>query len=157
MDTLDSTNTSHDPLADAANKPGTYVIYSQEEAFLHMTRKRNEKEQLLYLITDDVLFNIWDGCCLSIDQQYREEYLPYLPHVFDLLCTTTDGLDIFDYLVFIEESEFGTFKGDALSRRRASRVVEILLEYRETIFNNKEQETVPPGHKTTNQSELYPA
>jgi len=114
-----------------------YRIYSVDEAFRHMTRRRTEKEQLLYAVTDDVLFNVWDALYLSLDQEYREEYVPFLPHVFDLLLSTRDGLEMYDYLVFIEETRFAAPKGDELVRRRASRTVDLLLEYRGAIFKNE--------------------
>ena len=149
MNTVVLKNKSPDALDEVAKKPVKYMIYSQEQAFRHMTQRRSDKEQLLYTIIDEVLFNVWDALCLSIDQEYREEYLPYLPHVFDLLCTTEDGLDLYEYLVFIEEAKFGSYKGDALTRRRALRVVDLLLEYRETIFNNDKETFHKPQRKDT--------
>jgi hypothetical protein len=140
-----------------AQQPVKPIIFSPEQAFIHMTRKRSDKEQLLYRITDDVLFNVWDAACLSIDQQYREEYLPYLPHVFDLLRTTRDGLDLYDYLVFLEETEFGSCPGDTIARRRASRVVDLLLEYRDAIFSHKQEKFKISGKPTPDGSDSCPA
>lgn len=157
MSTSDRQNTCHDPFSEGIKKPAKYMIYSQEQAFRHMTRRRSDKEQLLYTITDDILFNVWDAFCLSIDQQYREEYLPYLPHVFDLLSTTDDGLDLYDYLVFIEETLPGGFKGDALARRRSSRVVDLLLEYRATIFNEGQETNKNHEECASDPSEFNPA
>lgn len=157
MSTFDPQNILHCPLGEGIKKPAKYMIYSQEQAFRHMTQRRSDKEQLLYTITDDILFYVWDAFCLSIDQQHREEYLPYLPHVFDLLSSTDDGLDLYDYLVFIEETQPGGFKGDALARRRSSRVVEVLLEYRETIFNEGQENFKNHERCVTDQIELYPA
>lgn len=111
-----------------------HAIYSVEQAIRHITQLRPEAEQRLYVITDEVLFNRWDAFCLSFNQEYRDEYLPYLPHVFDLLKSTTDGQDIFDYLLFIEENVIGTLPGDTLSSRRAANTVDILLKHRETIL-----------------------
>jgi hypothetical protein len=122
----------------SVSKPVKYLIYSNEQAFRHMTSWRSDKEQLLYMITDEVLFNVWDALSLSIDQQYREVYLPYLPHVFDLLTETEDGHEICEYLTFIEETKMGAMKSDTLARRRAWRVVAILLEYRKAIFAQPE-------------------
>ncbi len=111
-----------------------HTIYSMEQAIRHITQLRPEAEQRLYVITDEVLFNRWDAFCLSFNQEYRDEYLPYLPHVFDLLKSTTDGQDIFDYLLFIEETVIGTLPGDTLSSRRAANTVDILLKHRDTIL-----------------------
>lgn len=111
-----------------------HTIYSVEQAIRHITQLRPEPEQRLYVITDEVLFNRWDAFCLSFNQEYRDEYLPYLPHVFDLLKSTTDGQDIFDYLLFIEETVIGTLPGDTLSSRRAANTVDILLKHRDTIL-----------------------
>jgi len=112
-----------------------HAIYSVAQACHHMTKLRSDAEQRLYVVTDEVLFYKWDALCLSIDQQYRDEYLPYLPHVFDLLMTTEDGQDIFDYLVFIEKKVIGTFPGDILPAGRASHTVDLLLKYRDTILD----------------------
>ena len=157
MSTLDQQNTVHGPSDEVVKKPVKYMIYSQEQAFRHMTQRRSDKEQLLYTITDDILFNVWDAFCLSIDQQHREEYLPYLPHVFDLLSSTDDGLDLYDYLVFIEETLPGGFKGDALARRRSSRVVDLLLEYRATIFNEGQENFKNQEECAIDSSVFYPA
>lgn len=151
------TNTSELPFEETDQKAAKYVIYSQEQAFGHMTQRRAEKEQLLYAITDDVLFYVWDACHLSIDQEFREEYLPFLPHVFDLLLSTKDGLELYDYLVFIEEIKFGAYKGDLLVRRRASRIVDLLLEYRSAIFNNETAVFENPHSDADGVLELYPA
>lgn len=132
MDSLDSGFDSFSP--ETASKPVKYLIYSDEQAFRHMTLWRSDKEQLLYMITDEVLFNVWDALSLSIDQEHREVYLPYLPHVFDLLTETEDGHEICDYLTFIEETRMDAVKGDTLARRRAWLVVNILMGYRTAIF-----------------------
>jgi hypothetical protein len=131
------------PSPEAAKKPVKYRIYSQEQAFRHMTLWRSEKEQLLYTITDEILFNVWDALCLSIDQEYREVYLPYLPHVFDLLKETEDGHELCDYLVFIEESQMGAVNGDPLVRRRAWRAVDVLMKYRANILAHPEDSDAP--------------
>ena len=101
-----------------------------------MTQWRSEKEQTLYMVTDELLFNVWDALCLSMNQEYREAYFPYLPHVFDLLNATDNGHEICDYLVFVEETKMNTIKGDTLARRRAWRVVNLLLSYRAALHND---------------------
>jgi hypothetical protein len=111
-----------------------YRIYEVEQAYRHVVKPRSEREQLLYMMVDDVLFYVWDACCLSITEEYREEYLPYLPTVFDLLCGTEDGLDLYDYLVFVEETKYSMLKNDTLARSKASRVVDHLLACRKTIL-----------------------
>lgn len=116
------------------NDSAQYRVYSQEQAFVHMTQPRPETQQQLYMVVDDVLFYNWDALCLSVDEDYREEYLPYLPHVFDLLLNTDDGTDIFEYLIGIECILIDSEKSDNLVKQRAARVVEILLEYRRKIL-----------------------
>lgn len=106
----------------------TFVIYSQEQAYRHMTMRRSGKEQELYLKVDEAVFYLWDANCLSIDNKYREEYLTYIPHIFDLLLATETGAEVIDYLVFIEESQFGVAKGDNLAIGRATRLVTLLLD-----------------------------
>ncbi len=125
----------------STSESAKYRIYSQEEAFIHMTQPRPESQQQLYLLIDDVLFYNWDALCLSVDEDYREEYLPYLPHVFDLLLNTDDGTDIYEYLLSIENTESDSSKSDNLAKQRATRVVEILLEYRSKILS-KENNTI---------------
>jgi hypothetical protein len=114
--------------------PVKYLIYSQEQAFRHMTRHRPEQEQALYMIVDEVLFYVWDALSLSIDQDHRDVYYPYLPHVFDLLLTTERGHEIADYLTFIEETRMGALKGDNLARKRAWRLVEVALNYKQKLL-----------------------
>lgn len=113
-----------------------YRIYSLEQAFRHMTLDRPEKEQQLYMITDDILFNVWDAQCLSIDQDFREEYLPYLPHAFDLLVATDTGEELFDYLVFVEETKMSSISNDHLIKKRAKKTVEVLLKQKALIYKN---------------------
>ena len=110
-----------------------FIIYSEEEAFLHMTKVRSYQEQELYIKTDEALFYLWDPNCLSIDNQFREEYLTYLPHVFDLLISSEDGAELIDYLLFIEESQYGINKGDNLALERACRLVNALFEYKANL------------------------
>jgi hypothetical protein len=81
------------------------------------------------MIVDEVLFNVWDPLTLSLHQDCREVYYPYLPHVFDLLIVTENGGEICDYLIFVEQTLMGAVKDDTLAKRRAGRVVEILMEY----------------------------
>jgi len=121
------------------NSPEKHIIYSIEQALRHLTQQRSEAEQRLYIVTDEVLFNTWDVLCLSFNQEYRDEYLPYLPHVFDLLKSTEDGQDIFNYLLFVEEKVIGTLPGDTLSARRASSTVNILLKHRDTILKTDQE------------------
>lgn len=123
-------NSSQTPATDSAQ----YRIYSQEQAFVHMTQPRPEPQQQLYMVVDDVLFYNWDALCLSVDEDYREEYLPYLPHVFDLLVNTDDGEEIYDYLVGIENTIINSDYSDNLVKQRAARVVEVLLEYKRKIL-----------------------
>ncbi len=115
-------------------RPVRYLIYSQEQAFRHMTVSRPDKERQLYIFTDEILFFVWDALSLSINEDNREVYFPYLPHVFDLLKETEDGHEICDYLSFIEEARMGAVKCDPLSKRRAWRVAGLLLEYKAALF-----------------------
>lgn len=111
-----------------------FIIYSQEEAFQHMTQMRSRLEQKLYIRTDEALFHLWDPNCLSIDDQFREEYVTYLPQVFDLLMSSEDGAELVDYLLYIEESQYGVSKGDNLALERACRLVNALLAYKESLY-----------------------
>jgi hypothetical protein len=125
--------------------PVKYLIYSQEQAFRHMTKYRSEQEQTLYMIVDEVLFYVWDALSLSIDQDHRDVYYPYLPHVFDLLLTTERGHEIADYLTFIEETRMGAVKGDNLARKRAWRLVEVVLDYKHKLLApGKDASSYPP-------------
>lgn len=110
-----------------------FIIYSQEEAFQHMTQMRSSQEQELYIRIDEALFHLWDPNCLSIDDQFREEYLTYLPQVFDLLMSSEDGTELVDYLLFIEESQYDVKKGDNLALERACRLVNALLAAKESL------------------------
>ena len=125
-------------------KPVTYLIYSQEQAFRHMTTWRPERERALYTLVDEMLFLVWDALSLSIDEEHREVYYPYLPHVFDLLMASDDGHEVVAYLVFIEETQMGAIKGDTLTQRRAWRLVEQLLTHKRALFADQ-QNPQPPA------------
>ena len=127
---------------DSVANPAKFLVYSHEQAVQHILQRRSEKEQILYMITDEVLFNVWDAFCLSINDEHRDVYFPYLPQVFDLLIKAQNGDDLFDYLTFIEETRMDAEKGDALARRRAWRVVDILLNYRNTLFEEPDNTQV---------------
>jgi len=99
-----------------------------------MTQMRTDNEQRLYIKTDEALFYLWDANCLSISEDDREEYLAYLPHVYDLLISSEDGSELIEYLLFIEESKYGIAKGDNLALERASRLVNTLLDYKELLL-----------------------
>lgn len=99
-----------------------------------MTQMRTDNEQRLYIKTDEALFYLWDANCLSMSEEYREEYLSYLPHVFDLLMNSDDGSELIEYLIFIEESKYDIAKGDNLALERASRLVNTLLEYKKLFL-----------------------
>ncbi|BCL60933.1 hypothetical protein DGMP_16260 [Desulfomarina profundi] len=124
---------------DTTSSTEKFKIYSPEEAFQHLTQIRSEEEQQLYVATDEILFHVWDALCISIDKKCRDEYLPYLPHVFDLLKNTSDGREIYEYLIYIEE-RLGTPPGDNLAPRRANRTVDILLKYRTAILRSSSRE-----------------
>lgn len=110
-----------------------FIIYSHDEACKHMTQMRSSQEQELYIKTDEALFHLWDPNCLSIDDDFREEYFTYLPHAFDLLIGSEDGAELIDYLVYIEESQYGVNKGDNLALERACRLVNTLLYYKKSL------------------------
>lgn len=132
---MHSSETDFDTVSpDVLSPPDKFLVYSYEQAYHHITQCRSEQEQMLYMITDEVLFNVWDALSLSIDQEHREVYYPYLPQVFDLLTKTENGNDICDYLTFIEETRMDAVPGDPLARRRAWRVVDILMNYRASLF-----------------------
>ncbi len=132
------------PTADpAGTKPVKFLIYSQEQAFRHMTRWRPEPERALYTLVDDLLFSSWDALSLSIDEEHRDVYYPYLPHVFDLLMTSEDGHEVVDYLLFIEETQMGAIRGDTLAQRRAWRLVELLLGHRRALFTPRQSPASP--------------
>ena len=124
-------------------KPVKFLIYSQEQAFRHMTRWRPEPERALYTLVDDLLFSSWDALSLSIDEEHRDVYYPYLPHVFDLLMTSEDGHEVVDYLLFIEETQMGAIRGDTLAKRRAWRLVELLLGHRRALFTPRQSPASP--------------
>lgn len=133
MNCSDMSNISQSspPKAQTAAK---FLIYSQEQAYRHLTKPRPEPEQQLYMITDEILFNVWDAMCLSINDNHREEYLAYLPHVFDILLATENGDDLYDYLLFIEKTRYDGFEKDNLAKQRSRRTVDILIKYKEKII-----------------------
>ena len=132
MSDIPSTNDQTTPLS--SEKAERHLVYSRDHVFRHMTRLRPEREQALYMLLDELLFYRWDALCLSIDEEYREVYYPFLPHLFDLLLTTEDGRELVDYLTFVEETRLGAITGDNLVRKRAWRLAEQVLRYKQQLF-----------------------
>lgn len=95
-----------------------------------MGKKLPPHEMELYRRTDEVLHYLWDPIGLSDMPAARDEYEGYLPMVFDLLTKGADPQAIAQFLLGIEREGMG-LAGDPV---KASRVVEILIEYRDWIF-----------------------
>lgn len=91
----------------------------------------------LYRRMDEVLHYIWDPIGISGIPPARDEYYSYLPKVFSMLTSSTDGKDISDYLISVERDRMGLPVIDR-TKKRAIEVAEILLKYREYIKENAE-------------------
>jgi hypothetical protein len=66
-----------------------------------MGQKLNPKENELYKRTDEILFYIWDPIGVSPDPYARDEYLSYLPQVFQMLMDDKPKDEIIEYLLAI--------------------------------------------------------
>lgn len=95
-----------------------------------MGQRLSPQDEELYRRVDEVLHYLWDPIGVAGTPEARDEYYGYLPHVFALLKTSTDGDDIAEYLLSIEKDRM-ELKVDSSSRQRVSRAVETLLRYRE--------------------------
>ncbi len=94
--------------------------------------KLNLQENELYKRTDEILFYIWDPIGVSKEPYARDEYLSYLPQVFQLLLNNKPKEIIVEYLLQIVSEKMGL----SPNKKETEKVVEILLEYKEKIFNN---------------------
>lgn len=97
-----------------------------------MGKKLSEQDNELYKRVDEVLHYIWDPIGICDEPRARDEYYNYLPRVFSLLKSTENGHEITDYLVETERDTMGLVP----SRDGAEKVTDILLAYREKIFEN---------------------
>ena len=93
-------------------------------------------EMKLYHRTDEVLHYIWDPIGISTTPSARDEYYSYLPKVYSMLKSTSDGQEIKNYLEQIETDHMGLGKRFGM-RKRLEQVVSLLLEYR--------KQTIPPN------------
>ena len=95
-----------------------------------MGKKLDSQQMELYRATDEVLHYIWDPIGVSDAPNARDEYWSYLPKVFQMLIDQSLEEEVANYLIKIETERMG-LEGN---RERAKRVVEILYEYKEKIF-----------------------
>ena len=97
---------------------------------MFMGQKLNPKENELYKRTDEVLFYIWDPVGVSKEPYARDEYLAYLPQVFQLLLNNKPKEIIVEYLLSVVSDKIGL----SPNKKETEEVVEILKEYKEKIF-----------------------
>lgn len=95
-----------------------------------MGKKLDPQQIELYRATDEVLHYIWDPIGVSDAPNARDEYYGYLPQVFKMLIDESPDEKIVDYLLKMEGERMGLNP----NTENAKRVVEILYEYKEKIF-----------------------
>ena len=62
---------------------------------------------MLYRAVDEVLHYIWDPIGISGVPEARDEYHPYLPHVYDLVRNGADTTEVANYLSSITTERMG--------------------------------------------------
>jgi len=97
-----------------------------------MDVKLNPQEKELYKITDEILFYVWDPIGVSPDPYARDEYLSYLPQVFQMLIDDKPTEEIIEYLIKIVLDNIGLKP----NKKHTEEVVELLEACKEKIFNN---------------------
>lgn len=97
-----------------------------------MGNRLSPNELELYRRVDEVLHYLWDPIGVSLAPEARDEYYSYLPRVYSLLQKTTDGKDISEYLISIEQDSMGMTITEHI-REHASEIANILIRYRELI------------------------
>jgi hypothetical protein len=95
-----------------------------------MGNKLDPQQLELYRATDEILHYIWDPIGVSDAPHARDEYRGYLPQVFKMLIDQSPEEKIVNYLIKIETDRMGLNPNS----ENAKRVVEILYEYKEKIF-----------------------
>jgi hypothetical protein len=100
-----------------------------------MGSKLSEQENLLYKRMDEVLFYLWDPVGVSDIPSARDEYHSYLPHVFSLLRNNASESDIAKHLLSIERTQMG----ETGSLKRCKEVSEVLINWRESIYEKPNQ------------------
>ena len=103
-----------------------------------MGQKLPPSEMELYRRTDEVLHYIWDPIGVSGVPEARDEYHSYLPRVFSMLASTTDGKEIVDYLISVERDMMGLSVTNK-SKENILEVIDVLLNYRDWIKEKTEQ------------------
>ena len=90
------------------------------------------REAELYKRCDEVLHYIWDPIGVAGSASARDEYYSYLPHLFALVRDGEDAKEIANYLIETQMQRMGL----RANKERALEVAEILLEWREWIWEN---------------------
>jgi len=97
-----------------------------------MGQKLAPREAELYKRCDEVLHYIWDPIGVAGAPGARDEYDSYLPQVFARVRDEEDPEEIVNYLVSIGEQNMGM----PPNRERASVAVDVLIEWREWIWEH---------------------
>jgi len=96
-----------------------------------MGKKLSPKDNELYKRVDEVLHYIWDPVGV-FDQPYaRDEYYSYTATIYSLLKENKDSQEIEDKLFQIGQGQLGL----SVSKDKIKRIVELLITYRNIIFN----------------------
>jgi hypothetical protein len=95
--------------------------------FRHFSKNENE----LYQRVDEVLHYIWDPIGISDIPEARDEYHSYLPVVYGLVKRGATVGEIADYLSSVTSEMMGL----GLNRDRDSEVAEILINWKECLFD----------------------
>jgi hypothetical protein len=96
-----------------------------------MGRKFPPREAELYKRCDEVLHYVWDPIGVASAPAARDEYHSYLPQVFSLVRDNADPGKLASFLASTAEH-----MGLPANSKRDDGVVELLLNWREWIWNN---------------------
>lgn len=100
-----------------------------------MGRKFSPREAELYKRCDEVLHYVWDPIGVAGAPAARDEYYSYLPQVVALVKDNADPGRIANYLATTAEQGMGL----AANPKRDQRVVELLMDWRDWIWEHNEE------------------
>ena len=95
-----------------------------------MGKKLSPERNELYKRTDEVLFYLWNPIGVKDAPEARDEYLSYLPIVFETLVNGRSDGEIKKYLLSVESERMEL----SSNNKNAEMVVDILKRYKDQIL-----------------------
>lgn len=91
-----------------------------------------QKEKQLYKAIDKILWENWDPIGVNDNEECRDEYQSYTPHIFSLVIRNADAFKIAKHLYQLETQSMGMLG----SQRHCQEIAQKIIEMSQKIKKN---------------------